>query len=143
MSANLLDSPAVDLLLRLEREGFAIAVTDGRLLLRPVDRLSESDRLGIRAHRAELIALIRLCGDDVQQRRGAFRRQLDEGVNPGCLALHSDVPYVAGCCFSCGLALAHPHHGKCDACALAWRLVMGLSIPSSLASEYAGQKVVA
>ena len=142
MTPDILESPAVDLLLRLEREGYAIAVVDDRLLLKPIDRLSDDDRKAIRALRADLILLVRVCDDGVQARRLAFRAQLEQGLVPGRVSFLPHLPYVAGRCFSCGASLERPRHGKCASCALAWRLALGLSIPSGVAKVYDDQKVL-
>jgi hypothetical protein len=54
---------------------------------------------------------------------------------------HSDVPCVPGSCFSCGDSLQTHRLGRCWRCALAWRLVHGVPLPTSLLNLLDGAKV--
>ncbi len=55
--------PALQLLWRLEDAGMVVKVDDqtGRLLVGPTARLTIDDDLAIRAHRNELIELVKMC----------------------------------------------------------------------------------
>lgn len=53
---------ALRLLWDLEDRGFAIAVVDGGLRVRPRSQITAADDAAIRQHRDELIALIQSCG---------------------------------------------------------------------------------
>ena len=143
MSSDVLQSPAVEVLVRLEAEGFEIGAAGDRLRVKPISRLTVDQRAELERYRADLLMLLRVCDEAVQDRRLAFARQLDTGVDPGLLVFRPAVPYVAGRCFSCGDATGRPVHGKCWRCALAWRLALRLPIATDLALVYDGQKVVA
>lgn len=55
--------PALQLLWRLEVAGMVVKVDDqtGRLLVGPTARLTTADDRAIRAHRNELIELVKMC----------------------------------------------------------------------------------
>ena len=54
--------PALELLWRLENEGFDIRLDDdGSVLIGPQQRLSQDDRQAITEHRDHLRALVRYC----------------------------------------------------------------------------------
>lgn len=134
MTPDVLSSPAVALLLRLEHDGFALAAADGRLLVKPADRLSETDREALREHKAALLTLLRIVDEGVQHRRAVFASKLAEGglaVLPD-LVLTPGIAPVAGRCVSCGDGLEAPRAGKCWRCCLAWRLAVGVPIPADL-----------
>jgi len=143
MTPDVLNSPAVALLCQLEADGFALAIDRDRLLVKPLDRLPPELRTQLAAYRHELVTLVRICDDDVIERRNAFARQLGAGVSIGALGLRPGLPYNSGCCFSCGDGLPRPVFGRCWKCALAWRLAAGIAIPPMLAEVYDAQRVVA
>lgn len=150
---QLLESPALDLLLGLERDGFQVEGTEaGTIQIAPADRL-EPDRLATIKHRkAELLALVRLCDDGVQDRLVAFGTQLAEALPPRVPAFvfREGVPAGAGICCSCGDALRPPErrtvtctrtdgasiqvelgerHGRCWRCLFAMRATVGAALP--------------
>ena len=143
MAVDVLNSPALPLLLRLEAEGFEVATVDDRLLVKPIDRLPACVRSELSAYRRELVTLVRVCDGGVGGRREVFASQLARGVSVGRLALSADVPYVAGRCFSCGDALPRPVFGRCWRCALAWRLAVGTAVPPMVGEIYDRHRVVA
>jgi hypothetical protein len=143
MAIDVLNSPALPLLLQLEADGFNVAVIDGRLLVKPIERLAPEVRAQLACYRREVLTLVRVCDEGVQERRELFRAQLAAGVGIGRLAMAADLPYVAGQCFSCGYALARPIFGRCWRCALAWRLAAGVAIPPMVGDVYDKQRVVA
>jgi hypothetical protein len=141
--ADVLASPAVGLLCRLEAEGFTLWIDDGDLVVRPISRLEASFRAELRAHKADLLMLVRICDDGVQDRRQAIERAIAGGVPRESAVVRPDVTYVAGVCFSCGVAHDAPRFGKCWRCALAWRLALRLPIDPGLALVYDNQRRVA
>ena len=56
---------AVTLLWSLENRGLIVELDDGDLLVGPRGQLTGTDRQGIRAHKDELISLVRVCGEVV------------------------------------------------------------------------------
>jgi hypothetical protein len=143
MTGDVLKSPAVPLLLQLEADGFELVTVENRLLVRPVERLPLDGRAQLTTYRQELVTLLRICDASVQARRAVFAFQLGQALSVGRLAMREGLPYVAGQCFSCGDALAHPGFGRCWRCALAWRLAAGVSIGSVVADIYDQQRTVA
>ena len=67
--AELLDSPALDLLLTMERDDLQIEATDADVIrISPAARL-DTDRLAqVRRYKPELLQLIRMCDAGVQAR---------------------------------------------------------------------------
>jgi hypothetical protein len=138
VTPDVLQSPALELLLRFEREGFEVAALDGRLFVRPVERLSSADREALRAMKPELLMLLRIVDEGVQRRREVFEVRLQAGgpaVVPD-LVFRAGITPVAGRCVSCGDALDTPRMGKCWRCCLAWRLALRVPIPSTLAAIF-------
>lgn len=77
MTSDIFQRPALDFLLRLEREGVDLVAIDGRLLFaRPFERLSLADREALRAFKSDLLPLLRIVDDAVQRRREVFASQL-------------------------------------------------------------------
>ena len=122
---DLLDGPAVPLLRQLRNQGFELAEgSGGRLLIRPIARLTPELRSVTRRHKGALLLLIRVSDEGVQARRKVFRHQQNaapETVGP--FLFRPGVPYQSGTCFSCGDRLPEPRFGRCWRCSLAWRLV--------------------
>jgi hypothetical protein len=143
VALDVLNSPALPLLIQLEADGFEVAAVDDRLLVKPIDRLAPEVRAQLATFRRELVTLVRICDTGVQSRRAAFQVQLQAGISLGRLALSPDLPYVAGTCFSCGDGLPRPVFGRCWRCALAWRLAMGVPITPMVGDVYDRQRVVA
>jgi hypothetical protein len=142
--ADVLESPAVALLLGLEADGFQIGAAEGdRLWVKPISKLTEDRRADLERYRPELLMLLRICDEAVQLRRDRFREALASGTSVGLLTFRPGVPYAPGRCFSCGEGLDRPAHGKCWRCALAWRLALRLPIAPDVAAVYDSQKVLA
>ena len=149
---ELLDSPALDLLLAMERDEFQIEATDADTI-----RISPADRLAmVRRYKPALLQLIRMCDEGVQARLRAYREQLKAEPAPRIPAFlfRPDVPYQAGVCFSCGDHLPPAdvrtvtctrtdgtsvtvtlteRYGRCWRCAFAFRLAVGAELPSTIA----------
>jgi len=126
---NVLDSPALPLLLRLEHSGFDLLAQGDRLFLRPEDRLTPALRAEIRPQRNALLTLVRCCDDGVQQRVEAYRAQLEAVPDVrGPFLFLAGVPYTRGVCFSCAAALPVLEFGRCSRCSLGWRLALRLEI---------------
>jgi hypothetical protein len=142
--ADVLASAALPLLVGLEADGFTFAVAGDRLLVRPVERLTVEQRTLLRRERDAILMLLRSCDAGVQARREAFVAQIQaHGAYVPALVFRPDVPYVAGRCFSCGDETGRPAFGRCARCARAWRLALGVAIPSDFATQYDDAKRVA
>ena len=136
----LLDTPALPLLLSLERAGFDLEVTDdGLLRISPRNRLDEEHVAAIRRHKDALKLLVRSCDDGVQARVAVFKGQLASTPAPSAPAFlfKPDVPYTTAICFSCGDRLPQVHYGRCWRCSIAWRLAAGVSLDSDRARDEA------
>ena len=154
---ELLDSPALDLLLTMERDELQIEATDADVLrISPAARL-DADRLAmVRRYKPELLRLIRMCDDGVQARLVSYRQQLEAAPawQVPAFWFRPDVPYQAGVCFSCGDRLPPAdvrtitcertdgtsvevtltsRFGRCWRCAFAFRLAVGAELPSPVA----------
>ncbi len=139
LSADVLDSPAVSLLLDLERDGFQISLTtDGSLSISPRSRLTTERMQAIAEARDTLRLLVRFCDPDVQDRRRVFRAQVATG---GPFSYRA-VPYGPGTCHSCGDALPRLAFGSCWRCMLARRLACWAPIPADLLSAWDEGKLV-
>jgi hypothetical protein len=133
---DVLDSPALSLLLELEAAGLVVMTTTGTIRIGPADRLTAAQVEAIEQHHDALKALI--SEDGVQARRVAFVATLAAAATalvPSLVYRH-DVPYVAGCCFSCGDSNGRPTFGRCWRCSLAWRLALRAPVPADVASAY-------
>src|SRR5438876_599640 len=129
-ASNVLESPALPLLIELEANGFRFRLEGERLLVRPVERLTPEQRRLLHQERAGVVMLVRICDAGVQDRREAFRQQLEATSPPETPAFlfRAGMSYTAGICFSCGDSLPEPRFGRCWRCSLAWRLACRLSI---------------
>ena len=124
-ATDVLHSAALPLLVELEAQGFALALSDvGRLRVEPGSRLTAEQRASLTAHGAEVVDLLRACDAGVRARRASFECQmalLGAGV-VSSLTFKTGTPYAAGVCFSCGDGLQRPFRfGRCWRCSLAWR----------------------
>ena len=129
----LLDTPALPLLLSLERDGFDLEVTDdGRLRVSPRNRLDEEHVAAIQHHKDALKLLVQSCDDGVQARVAVFKEQLASTPAPSAPAFlfKAQIPYTTGLCFSCGDRLPQVHYGRCWRCSISWRLAVGVSLDS-------------
>ncbi len=144
VTSNVLNSPAVAVLCDLEHAGLDLAVVDGRLRVRPVERLTAEHEQLIRQHRDALVTLLRICDQGVRERVAVFRAQLEaDPTTIGPFLFKVGVPYGRGACFSCGACLPDACFGRCWRCSLAWRLACQLPVPAELARAYDETKVVA
>ncbi len=76
-----LDSPALSLLLRLEDQGFDVAIkTNGQLRVKPAGRLTATQRQEMRSHRAALVVLVRLVYAVLDSERGLQNGQTSESA---------------------------------------------------------------
>jgi len=133
---DILDSPALPLLVELEHQGFSLRLTDrGVLRVEPGSRLTAGQRQQLIEYKASVVTILRCCDAGVVARRDAFERQLDGVAAPRVPALlfKTDVPYTMAVCFSCGDPNGRPSFGRCWRCALAARLALRLPISSALA----------
>jgi hypothetical protein len=134
MTADVLSSPALSLLLALEARGATFILDGDDICIRPTGLLTPHERQLLQAHYQEARLLVVLSTDAaLQSRRERFRVQLADAA-PGTmpvLRFRAGVPYVQGVCFSCGVPLDELVFGRCWRCALAWRLACGISISAS------------
>jgi len=138
MTPDVLQSPALELLLRLEREGIQVTAVNERVFARPLERLTSADRNALRELKTDVLVLLRIVDDGVQRRREAFAAQLltdSQALIPN-LAVRQGIIPTAGQCVSCGDALESPRYGKCWRCCLAWRLALGVPIASPLEAMF-------
>ena len=145
MTTDVFESPALPLLLELERDGFDLGVRSGTLWIKPARRLTAEHRAQITEHRAALKALVLVCDDDVQDRLVVYKAQLAAvpvGSTPDFVYQRGTV-YTPGICFSCSAQLQIPDFGRCWRCSLAWRLAMQLPIPAETAAVYDQLKLLA
>lgn len=129
--AEVLESPAVPLLMQLEGGGIHIAAIGDRLKVSPIRRLTGDQRAALDRHRDEVLTLLRICDETVQARREVFAGQLAaSGASfPRFIVRARDI-YTVGTCFSCGEP-ASGHGCRCWRCALALRLALRAPIPST------------
>lgn len=104
---------------------------DGRLRVGPEDRLTDAYDTAIRSHRDALLALARIVDLATQDRCRIFAHQYatrPADVLVPRFAYRADVPYAPHVCHSCSDPLpASLRWGRCRRCALAWRLVVGVT----------------
>lgn len=134
---NVLNSPAVPLLIELEEAGVTIRLDrDGGLQVGPPERVTSAHLEHIRSLREPLRILAYVIYDEgVQQRRASFAAQIERGsaaIVPALIFL-ADVPYAPGICFSCGESNRLVTFGRCWRCSLAWRLACRLPVSSDFA----------
>jgi hypothetical protein len=135
VTADILQSAALPLLLRLNAEGYELQAAATLLRVRPAERVTPELRVELARYKADLLLLIRCRDSGVCARRDVMRRQFDAapaGRVPALL-FRPDVPYVEGRCFSCGDALQRFRIGRCWRCALAWRLAAHVPVTPDLA----------
>ncbi len=145
MTPDVFESPALPLLLQLERDGFDLGVRSCTLWIKPARWLTAERRAQITEHRAALKALVLVCDDDVQDRVVAYKAQLaaaPQGATPA-FVYQRGTAHTRGICFSCAAPLSVPEFGRCWRCSLAWRLAMQVPIAADLAAVYDSTKVVA
>jgi hypothetical protein len=143
LTANVLDSPAVPLLVGLEQQGCRVELTPHKLIVEPASRLSPHQRAAVLAYARELALLVRCLDPGVVERRDLFRRQLEATPAPQApsFLFRPDVPYVRAACFSCGDALPEPRFSRCWRCSLAWRLACRVPISTELAAAMDAARV--
>ena len=131
---------AIDLLLRLERDGFRLRAEGDTLFVEPGHRLTPADGQAIRDHKADILAYLaeyderaaiaeydgNLSRPDAealavaQILAPAAQGRLDAMIERGggdVVPVASDGPHGLGACFSCGEALvADRQYGRCPAC---------------------------
>ena len=136
-------SPALPILLGLERDGLDVGADGERLRIRPADRVTPERRAELVLHKPDLLMLLRCCDAGVGERRDVMRT-LFEAAPAGrtsALLFRPGLPYVEGRCFSCGDPLQTFRVGRCWRCSLAWRLAVRVPIPAALADALDGAKV--
>jgi hypothetical protein len=134
VTADVLASPALSVLLQLEAAGARFRLEGDQVFVSPRGVLTLEQREVIGQHREAVRVLVAVATDQgVQDRRDLFAQQLAAAPAPTVPAFlfRPDVPYVRGRCFSCGDALETARFGRCWRCSLAWRLACRLSIPTS------------
>lgn len=143
-SSDVLASPAVEVLCRLEAEGLSFEVTpQGRFRVTPAQRLSSELAALVRQHRDDLVLLTHVCDRGVQARIDVFRRQIDAapvGVVLPALLFRRGLAHERGRCFSCGDALERSRWGRCWRCALAWRLAA--RVPLTATASWGAKEMV-
>src|ERR1700680_4508449 len=94
VTAGVLDSPALPLLLALERQGCRVELTPHTLVVEPASRLTPEQRAAVLAYARELALLVRCLDPGVVERRDLFRRQLEATPVPlvPAFLFRSDVP---------------------------------------------------
>ena len=131
---------AIDLLLRLERDGFRLRADGDTLFVEPGHRLSAADSQAIRDHKSDILDYLaeyderaaiaeydgHLSRSDAealavaQILTPAAQGRLDAMIERGggdCVPVASDGPHGLGACFSCGEALvAGRQYGRCPPC---------------------------
>jgi hypothetical protein len=143
VTANVLDSPALPLLLELEQQGCRVELTPHKLVVEPASRLTPHQRSAVLAHARELALLVGCLDPGVVERRDLFRRQLEATPAPRVptFLFRPDVPYVRTACFSCGDSLPEPRFSRCWRCSLAWRLACRLTVSTELAQAMDAARV--
>ena len=131
---------AIDLLLRLERDGFRLRADGDTLFVEPGHRLSAADSQAIRDHKADILAYLveyderagiaeydgNLSRSDAEAlavaqilapaAQGRLEAMIERGGGD-VVPVASDGPHGLGACFSCGEALvAGRQYGRCPAC---------------------------
>jgi hypothetical protein len=135
MSRDVWSSPALSLVVELQHQGFELEPAGDRIRVRPASLLTAAQRVQLGQQRAAVLTLLRICDEGVVARREVFQQQLKATAPPAVpsFVFTAGVPYVPGACFSCGEANGRETYGRCWRCALAWRLVCRLAIPTDVA----------
>lgn len=144
VTADVLNSPALPVLLQLEAAGVRFRLQGEQVLVSPRGAMTLEQREVFQQHREAVHVLVALATDSgVQDRRNAFHAQLSATPAPRCPAFlfRPAVPYTAGVCFSCGDSLPEPRFSRCWRCSLAWRLACRLPIPAELAAALDAARV--
>lgn len=139
---------AIDLLLRLERDGFRLRADGDTLFVEPGHRLTPADGQAIRDHKADILAYLaeyderaamaeydgNLSRSDAEALsvaqilapavQGRLDAMIERGGEDG-VPVASDGPHGLGACFSCGEALAGREYGRCPACQAAATVYWG------------------
>lgn len=128
--ADVLESPAVALVVQLESDGLQLSAVGDRLRVKPIAQLGDDQRAELNRLRGAVLVLLHICDEAVQARRAAFAEQLDtdRGVVPR-FVFRGRAIYTAGECYSCGDA-AMTRGCRCWRCVLALRLACRAPIPS-------------
>ncbi len=138
VTADVLDSPALPLLVRLETEGFEVQAGPDVLRVRPVDRVTPELRTELQQHKADLLMLVRICDTGVLDRQAVFARQI--ATAPTGVRIprmwYREVPYRRGSCHSCGASLDRDTYGSCWRCMFARRLACRAPIPADLLAAH-------
>lgn len=143
MTADVLNSPALPLLLQLEAGGVRFRLDGEQVLVSPRGVLRPEQREVFRQHQAAVRTLVSILTDgSVQDRVAEFRRQLAATGVPA-FVFKANISYVKGTCFSCADRLPELRFDRCWRCSLAWRLSCRLPIPGVLADALDGAKVCA
>ena len=139
LTADVVASSTLALLLRLQAEGFEVQAGPDVLRVRPVARVTPELLTELREHKANLLMLVRICDEGVQDRRKVFRRQIETAPPEIVLPrlVHCETPYVQGRCHTCGDELETDRWGSCWRCMLARRLACGTPIPTDLLDSLA------
>ena len=82
VTAGVLDSPALPLLLELEQQGCRVELTAHKLVVEPASRLTPRQRAAVLVYARELALLVRCLDPGVVERRDLFRRQLEATPAP-------------------------------------------------------------
>ena len=146
VTADVLASPALPLLLELEASGARFRVDGEQVLVSPRGLLTTEQREVFRHHQLAVRALVSILTDvGVQDRAAEFRGQLEQTPTPRAPAFvfKVNISYVKGTCFSCADRLPELRFGRCWRCSLAWRLACRLHIPALLAEALDAAKVCA
>jgi hypothetical protein len=134
---DVLNSPALPVVLDLEAAGVRFRVAGDQVLVSPTGVLTPAHREVLRQHREAVFLIVATSTDvGVQARRDTFRQQLDAAA-PGTIPaflFQVGVPYVEGACFSCAACLPALHFGRCWRCSLAWRLACRVPISAECAA---------
>lgn len=141
VTADIFQSAALPLLLRLNAEGYELQAAAAVLRVRPVERVTPELRAELARYKPDLLLLIRDPG--VCARRDVMRGQFDAapaGRVPALL-FRPGVAYVRGVCFSCGDVLPMVTFGRCWRCSLAWRLACRVAVPAPLADALDAARV--
>ena len=130
---------AIDLLLRLERDGFKLRSNGDTLFVEPGHRLTPADGQAIRDHKMDILAYLaefderaaiaeydgHLSRPDAEAlavaqilapaAQGRLEAMIERGGGD-CVPVASDGPHGLWACFSCGEALAGREYGRCPPC---------------------------
>jgi hypothetical protein len=96
-TADVLESPALGVLLALEADGFAVAAVGDRVRVKPISRLTSERRAEIEQYRHDLLLLLRVCDEGVQVRRLAYVEQLAKPGESRVTCLACATPAVTSC----------------------------------------------